>query len=68
MTPNSFFLLKVISCQRYCMSVFLICSFLKSLDEMQYIQLDIKGCCKPCLMDRQPILLERRVTKPYLRI
>ena len=27
--------------------------------EMQYIQLNMKGCCKPCLMDKQPILLER---------
>ena len=27
--------------------------------EKQYLQLNIKGCCMTCLMEKQPILLER---------
>ena len=36
--------------------------------EKQYLQLNIKGCCMLCLKEKQPILLERCVTKLYLRI
>ena len=34
----------------------------------QYLQLNINGCCMLCLKEKQPIVLERRVTKLYLRI
>ena len=66
------FLSVKVSCLRCCMSMFLICSFLKSrtLDGLkkQYLQLNIKGCCMLCLKEKQPILLEKGVTKLYLRI
>ena len=36
--------------------------------EKQYLQLNIKRCCMLCLMEKQSNLLERRLTKLYLRI
>ena len=36
--------------------------------EKQNLQLNIKGCCMLCLKEKQLILLERWVTKLYLRI
>ena len=36
--------------------------------ENQYLQLNINGCCMLCFKEKQLILLERRVTKLYLRI
>ena len=36
--------------------------------ENQYLQLNINGCCMLCLKEKQSILLERWVTKLYLRI
>ena len=36
--------------------------------EAQYLQLNINGCYMLCLKEKQPILLERRFTKVYLRI
>ena len=36
--------------------------------EKQYLQLNIKGCYMLYLKEKQPILLERWVTKLYLRI
>ena len=36
--------------------------------ENQYLQLNINECCMLCLKEKQLILLERSVTKLYLRI
>ena len=36
--------------------------------EIQYLQLNSYGWCMLCLKEKQPILLERLVTKLYLRI
>ena len=36
--------------------------------ENHYLQLNINCCCMLCLKEKQPILLERLLTKLYLRI
>ena len=36
--------------------------------ENHYLQLNINGCCMLCLKEKQPILLERLVTRLYLKI
>ena len=36
--------------------------------ENQYLQLNINGCCMLCFKEKQPILLERLVTKHYFTI